>query len=99
MKCYTAIKLPSSYTNKNTSICIQGTPDGACHLVFISDLPCGCACSLQICEPENEVEREDTNAVKPEEKSEEGREKSDSGETEKRIPQAETGAAKVMRAS
>ncbi|XP_046898197.1 transcription factor 25 [Hypomesus transpacificus] len=47
-----------------------------------------------ICEAENEVEKEDTNAVKPEEKSEEGREKSDSGDTEKRIPQAETGAVK-----
>lgn len=67
--------------------------------MFISDLPCVCACYLQICEAENEVEKEDTNAVKPEEKSEEGREKSDSGDTEKRIPQAETGAVKVMRAS
>lgn len=49
-----------------------------------------------ICEAENEADKtsmdENTGAVKPEEIGEEGREKSDIGDTEKRIPQAENAA-------
>uniref|UniRef100_A0A8C7CY60 Transcription factor 25 (basic helix-loop-helix) n=1 Tax=Oncorhynchus kisutch TaxID=8019 RepID=A0A8C7CY60_ONCKI len=52
--------------------------------------------SLQICDAEKATTDEDT--VKPEEQNgDESKEKSDSGETEKRDAQPETGAAKVRR--